>query len=150
MFQPLDVLRFPVLYSLLTALRIDRAGAAARLFGQATKSELLWTLQSLELKFEPDSDSGSEPEVLHWTGSNYGHLLRGAISGAMGRVLSETGGAVCIPTWCADLSLVRELRARNIKVAVYSVRTRRQTRAVIARADPDIIFCDDAGQFSGG
>jgi glycerophosphoryl diester phosphodiesterase len=111
------------------------------------RSETCRRLASLSLLFDADCEPQCETPDQAGIGRNVGHLLPGVVQGRMAQILGQTGGMVCIPLWCADRELVNRLHAVNVKVAVYSVTSKRQTETIVTRADPDIIFCDDASQF---
>ncbi len=81
-------------------------------------------------------------------GYNHGHVVSNIVGDAMIAMLERTNGMVCIPKVCATRSLVKQYQQKNIAVAVFSIKTRRELENTIAGICPNILYIDNANLFS--
>lgn len=96
-------------------------------------------------------DNGKPADVLYDEDKavcNYIHFVPDMVTGYIKDILIKTQGMICIPIWCVDKIIVKRYHDIGIKVAVYSVKTEKQLSNIMARAQPDLLYVDNASLFT--
>lgn len=149
----------PLCFSHLTLARASWTLAAVKALGGKTTISCLAKLLSIPL---PDLSRELSSVRLHLAvggnpihdlpGSerphhNHGVIVPDMLSGEMLDLLVATSGYVCVPAAMATRDLGQRYRQKGIMLAVFSVKTRRQTLNLLRRVDPDIIYVDEPSVF---
>lgn len=147
-FSHLTLSRAPWLFPLARAAQRSGVVGITRALGKRWSAKLGRDFDSIRLYVHGDGDPRHDPSGDERLRSNPGHLVRDAVRGDMRALLRSTRGLVCIPARMATRALAQHYREDGIGLAVFSAKSLREVRSLVAAVGPDIIYVDAAAVFS--